>query len=67
MDKLEPIESSSELWLKLSEHFAERRDILRAKNDNLSLDLNETLYTRGQISVYKELLRLAQPTQPIIT
>lgn len=53
-----PHERTSQLWLKLREHFEKRLAVLRARNDKpASVDRSNVL--RGQIAELKHLLQLA--------
>lgn len=56
-----PSERDSALWRKLVDHYTQRRDKLRADNDNATLTNEETAYLRGRIAECKKFLGLNVP------
>lgn len=57
--ELTPAEKTSALWHRLEEHFKERLEECRAKNDG-ALDPIQTANQRGQIQTYRTLLELGK-------
>ena len=57
MEKLTESERQSAVWLKLKEHYEERLNVLRMKNDNL-LDEITTASLRGEIRMIKQFLAI---------
>lgn len=51
-------ERHSALWMKLKEHMQQQLDLLRRKNDAISLGEIETAALRGRIFALKELSAL---------
>ena len=60
---IEPHEAQSALWRKLKEHYTERLELLRRKNDN-AMDEAKTAKLRGQIAECKSFLALDEPPRP---
>ena len=61
---LTPQERGTELWRKLMEHFDERIQALRLKNDS-PLDEQETARVRGEIAAFKYLKTLNTERQTL--
>jgi len=59
---LTPGERNSVVWLKLLEHFKEKLEIARGKNEG-PRDATETASLRGQISILKALIDLDKDSQ----
>lgn len=58
---LSPQDRQSALWRQLEEHFTERLNVMRSKNDSKNLSEIETAYLRGEINQIKAFLALATP------
>jgi hypothetical protein len=61
IEKLNPVEAQTALWLKLKGRAEQRLQALRAKNDG-NLDVEATAKVRGQIAELKIFLELDKPT-----
>lgn len=53
-----PTEKDSVLWRKLVKFFEDRLGILRAHNDNGTMNEVETAYLRGRIAECKDFIKL---------
>ena len=59
-----PEEANSRLWRRFMLHLAGQRELLREKNDSVSLPIADTTALRGEIRMVKRMLALAVEAGP---